>query len=138
MCSSAVQLTNSTVSGGERQRYTVPLSKFRSPSGSVIEHEDQGRRVKVVRAVTDGLNALRKYRADSRSHFLFFVVRGQRDMASASRDLTCPTFPPSRNQNGEQVAVVDGPVLPRIMALIRQHAQHVLDILQRFWMLPKI
>ena len=124
MCSSAVQLTDSTVSGGERQRCTVSLSKFRSPSGSVIEHEDQGRRVKVVRAVTDGLNALRKYRADSRSHFLFFVVRGQRDMASASRDLTCPTFPPShRNQNGEQVAVVDGPVLPRIMALIRQHAQ---------------
>ena len=120
MCSSAVQLTDSTVSGEERQRYTVSLSKFRSPSGSVIEHED---RVKVVRAVTDGLNALRKYRADSRSHFLFFVVRGQRDMASASRDLTCPTFPPSRNQNGEQVAVVDGPVLPRIMALIRQHAQ---------------
>ena len=82
MCSSAVQLTDSTVSGGERQRYTVSLSKFRSLSGSVIEHEDQGRHVKVVRAVTDGLNALRMYRADSRSHFLFFVVRGQRDMAS--------------------------------------------------------
>jgi len=64
----------------------------------VLDMEEAGRRVTIVRAEVDNIGALHEYKDNAKPHFLFYV-------------------------RGELIGSVKGPQLPKIQTFMYEHAQ---------------